>query len=91
MSPLSRKLLRYAAPAALFACGVAVLVAGWPAAFAWTLIVVSLVGVAQRANAPRAGTPSDPVSDHRADGGERGLAEDRLHPGESRRSLSCQR
>jgi hypothetical protein len=88
MSPLSRKLLRYGVPAAFFACGMALLVAGWSAAFAWTLIVVSLACVAQCANAGRAETPSDPVSDGRANTGEQRVSEQHRRLAESRRSLS---
>ena len=91
MSALSRKLLQYAAPATLFACGVAFLVTGRSAAVAWTLIVVSLAGVAQRASAGVAGTPSDPLCDHRAHTGEQRVAEEHRHLAESRRSLSSPR
>jgi hypothetical protein len=88
MSPLSRKLLRYCAPAALFACGAAFLVTGRSAAVAWTLIVVSLAGVAQRANARVAEAPSGPGCDHRTHTGEQRVTEEHRHLAESRRSLS---
>jgi hypothetical protein len=84
MSPLCRKLLRYGAAAAFFVCGVAFLVAGLSAAFAWTLIVVSLVYVAQCANADLAATPSDLVSDQRADTGKQRAAEERPRRGPRR-------
>jgi hypothetical protein len=69
MSPFSRKLLRYGASVASFACGLSLLAAGGPAGFAWTLIVVSLGLAVQWTNAigpPSGGprqdvTPSEPV------------------------------
>ncbi len=86
MSRLSRKLLRYAAAAALFVCGVAILVAGWPAAYAWTLIVFSLACAAQFAGPTLAGPRSEPR--HGGAGrGEPRVAE-RRHRAESLRSLS---
>jgi hypothetical protein len=88
MSPLSRKLLRYGAPAALFACGAAFLMTGRSAAVAWTLIVVSLAGVAQRANARAAETATDPGCDQHAHIGEPRVTEERRHRAQSRRSLS---
>jgi hypothetical protein len=86
MSPLSRRVLRHAAPAAFFACGVAFLAAGWPAGFAWTLIVVSLGWAAQRANA--VAPPSDLPRDDRLTGGQQRDAVQHRHLAESRRTLS---
>ena len=57
MSRPSRKFLPYGAAAASFACGVAMLATGWPAGFAWTLIVVSLACAAQCARGRGAPAP----------------------------------
>jgi hypothetical protein len=86
MSPLSRKLLRYSAPAAVFACGLALLATGRPAGFAWTLIVLSLGWAVQRADA--IGTPSDRPPQERRHGGQHREPLEQRHLAESRRTLS---
>jgi hypothetical protein len=84
MARLSRKLLQYGAAAAFLACGVAFLVAGWPAAFAWTLIVVALVC----ASTTLAGSPPEHGCCGGADSREHRAAGENRHLAESRRSLS---
>jgi hypothetical protein len=88
MARLSRKLPRYGAATAFFACGVAFLVAGWSAAFAWTLIVVALVCAAQSASTTLAGSPSEQGRGAGADSREQRVAGEQRHLAESRRSLS---
>jgi hypothetical protein len=86
MAPLSRTLLRYSAPAAVFACGLALLAVGWPAGFAWTLIVLSLGWAGQCANA--IGAPSGRPRHERRHGRQHCEAVEQRHLAESRRTLS---
>jgi hypothetical protein len=88
MSGPSRKLLPCGAPAALFACGVVLLVAGGPPGFAWTLIVVGLGWAAHCASAAVAGSPSEHVCGSGAGSREQRVAGERRHLAGSRRSLS---
>jgi hypothetical protein len=88
MSRPSRKLLRYGVPVAVFAGGVAFLVAGWSAAFAWALVVVSLGWATQCANAAIAGPPSHRPCDDRPDGEEHRETAEHRHVADSRRPLS---
>jgi hypothetical protein len=88
MARLPHKLLRYGAATALFACGVAFLVAGWSAAFAWTLIVVSLVCAARGASTPLAGSSWDDGVRGGADSRGQRQAGEHRHLAEFRRALS---
>ena len=88
MSRPSRNLLRYGVAAAFFAGGVAFLAAGWSAAFAWTLIVVSLVCATQAARTTLAGPPSGHRCGGRAESRQQRVAKERRHRPESRRPLS---
>ena len=78
----SPKLVRYGAPAALFACGAALLAAGAPAAFGWTLIVVALACAAERAK------PAVEPLRRGGAGSREQRAEEHRHLAESRRWLS---
>lgn len=89
MSPFSRKLMRYGAPAAVFACGLALLATGRPAGFAWTLIVLSLGWALQLATA--IGPPSERRRHQRRHGGQDREAVEQRHLAESRRTLSVPR
>lgn len=86
MSPLSRKLLRYGASVACFACGLSMLAAGWPAGFAWTLIVLSLGVAVQWTKA--IGPPSGRPRQNGRDGGQHAEPIERRDVSEVRRALS---
>jgi hypothetical protein len=86
MSPFSRKLLRYGASVAFFACGLSLLAAGWPAGIAWTLIVVSLALAVQWTNA--IGPPSDRPSQDGRHGGQHSGRVERRDVADARRTLS---
>jgi hypothetical protein len=88
MSRPSRKLLRYGAAAAFFTGGVAVVVAGWAAALAWTLIVVGLVCATQGTSTTLPGARSEHVRGGPADSGAERVAEGHRYLAERRRSPS---
>jgi|SRR3954454_8968097 len=88
MSRPSRKVLRFGAPAAFFAGGVALLVAGGAAGLAWTLIVGAFGWAAHCASAAVAGSPSDAVCNDTSAGRQRYGPTEHRHLAESRRSLS---
>jgi hypothetical protein len=88
MSRPSRNVLRYGAAASFFTGGVAMLVAGWAAALAWTLIVVGLVCATQGTSTTVPGARSEHVRGGPAGSGAERVAEGHRSLAESRRSAS---
>ncbi len=82
-----RPAIQDGAPAALFAAGIALLVAGWPAGLEWPLIVVALGWAAHCPSAGVAGSPSEHVRDRGADRAKRCLAAKHRHLGQPPRSM----